>query len=101
MALFLRLPAWLTGFVCCACCQDCFVLLDLLGAALPAISNYQPSSKAEFRQLVSAEERLARAGFLPDIPAVFTYRESWGAWGAPQISDDHLPFLRRGELYVS
>ena len=55
----------------CDAPQDCFVLLDLLGAALPSISNYQPSSKAEFRQLVSAEERLAKAGYLPDIATVF------------------------------
>ncbi|XP_043197963.1 glutaminyl-peptide cyclotransferase-like [Amphibalanus amphitrite] len=75
---------------------DCFVLLDLLGAALPSISNYQPSSREEFRHLVSAEERLAKAGLLPDLPSVFHYRDSWGAWGAPRISDDHLPFLRRG-----
>ena len=83
--------------LCLSPLQDCFVLLDLLGASQPSISNYQPSSRAEFKHLVSAEDRLGKAGLLPEVPAVFTYTESWGSWGAPHISDDHLPFLRRGQ----
>ncbi|XP_037071950.1 glutaminyl-peptide cyclotransferase-like protein [Pollicipes pollicipes] len=76
---------------------DCFVLLDLLGAARPAIANYQAGTKAEFRRLAAIERQLSSAGLLPpDLPAAFHFHQSWSGWGAPQISDDHLPFLRRG-----
>ncbi|XP_043215041.1 glutaminyl-peptide cyclotransferase-like [Amphibalanus amphitrite] len=75
---------------------DLFVLLDLLGASNPTISNYITDTNAQFRHLAGVEKRLRRGGLLTKAPNVFRYRKSWGLWGPPQISDDHLPFQRRG-----
>lgn len=78
--------------------QDLFVLLDLLGAANPKISNYQKASDQQFKHLASIEEKLVDRGLLsPDVPKVFHFKENFGVWGRPRISDDHLPFLRRGQ----
>ena len=72
------------------------MLLDLLGAANPSISNYMSETSGQFRHLAAVENRLRRRGLLTDAPKVFTYKKSWGLWGPPQISDDHLPFQKRG-----
>ena len=77
--------------------QDLFVLLDLLGARGPTISNYITETNGEFRRLAEIEQRLRRDRLLNPGPRIFRYKSSWGLFGPPAISDDHLPFQRRGE----
>jgi len=75
---------------------DLFVLLDLLGAAKPAISNYISETNSEFRHLAAVEAKLRGNNQLEDVPRIFRFRKSWGLFGPPRIDDDHLPFQRRG-----
>lgn len=77
---------------------DLLVLLDLLGARSPQIWNYFSDTNGQFKHLAHVERKLRSRGLLhngaPDV--IFNYKKSWGIWGPPQISDDHLPFQRRG-----
>nr|XP_041568504.1 glutaminyl-peptide cyclotransferase-like protein [Taeniopygia guttata] len=70
------------------------VLLDLLGAARPAIHSHFPESHRWFLRLATIEQRLRRLGLLysaPPEPPFFRLEPPPGP-----VEDDHLPFLRRG-----
>ncbi|KZO90513.1 hypothetical protein CALVIDRAFT_464535, partial [Calocera viscosa TUFC12733] len=84
------------------------VLLDLLGAASPLITNYFPDTGWLFDALVSSQSRLAEQGLL-DVPELVAeeHKGKWEVWDsffvprtsaarAWHIEDDHIPFLKHG-----
>ncbi|CDZ98012.1 Glutaminyl cyclase [Phaffia rhodozyma] len=83
--------------------MDFLLLLDLLGAPNPTVPSFYPSTHWLFERLKSAERRLGESGKFIDLGkdegwvATMDWEQgSWFkgvGWG---ISDDHLPFLRRG-----
>lgn len=90
--------------------MDALVLLDLLGAANPTISSFYPTTGWMFDQLADVERRLGAAGRLAELgePAWaadknggvgsswFRKRDASRTHVGGGISDDHLPFLKRG-----
>lgn len=82
---------------------DHLVLLDLLGAKDPVIPSYYASTHWLFNKLVSAEDRLRKAGALwpphaahgdSRVPKSFFDQTDRHMGGG--IEDDHLPFLANG-----
>lgn len=80
---------------------DMLVLLDLLGAPDPNFYSYFKNTESWYAQLISAEERLERAGHLerysyssvaPNQQTIRYFQpHSYYAY----IEDDHIPFLQR------
>lgn len=72
---------------------DVLMLLDLLGAANPAIGNTIGMGATElFSQLADVESNLRSTGCLNSIRRnVFNKQLSYN-----QVEDDHIPFLKRG-----
>ncbi|KAI8367453.1 uncharacterized protein BYT42DRAFT_549505 [Radiomyces spectabilis] len=81
---------------------EVLVLLDLLGTPNPQFPNYYRSTDWLFRQLVNLETRLGDASLLatstnqgkPMEPMFVT--DSFMTYQGQLMSDDHVPFLRRG-----
>lgn len=71
---------------------DVFMLLDLLGAANPQISNTIGHGATQlFSQLSTIETDLKKIGCLGKVRNVFNPNLSPNA-----VEDDHIPFLKRG-----
>jgi glutaminyl-peptide cyclotransferase len=73
------------------------ILLDLLGAPKPVISSYFLDTAWLFDAMVSVERRLGDSGAFNTAPG------KWKSYFRPRtrstvdfISDDHVPFLKRG-----
>ncbi|KZT55096.1 hypothetical protein CALCODRAFT_510326 [Calocera cornea HHB12733] len=85
------------------------VLLDLLGAASPLVTNYFADTGWLFDHLVSSQARLAEQGLL-DVHELVGGQDAKGKWEdwdsffvprtsagmAWHIEDDHIPFLKQG-----
>ncbi|XP_065078357.1 glutaminyl-peptide cyclotransferase [Ochlerotatus camptorhynchus] len=80
---------------------DMLILLDLIGAPDPSFYSYFKNTESWYAQLLTAEERLERAGHLerytyssvtPDQQTIRYFQpHSYNAY----IEDDHIPFLQR------
>jgi Zn-dependent M28 family amino/carboxypeptidase len=78
-----------------------FVLLDLLGAANPAVPSYFQSTHWAYQRMAALEGRLRQMGmlesqppdgkpFLPESGKMATQ------FGTAFVGDDHVPFMKRG-----
>lgn len=78
--------------------QDLFVLLDLLGTADVKFFNYFEETSPWYMRLVSYERRLREMQLLHARKNyIFQNTDLFHAG----IQDDHIPFLKRGELTKS
>ncbi|XP_062546452.1 glutaminyl-peptide cyclotransferase [Armigeres subalbatus] len=81
---------------------DMLVLLDLIGTPDPSFYSYFKNTESWYAQLLSAEERLERAGHLERYtyssvtPNRQTVRYFQPHSYFAHIEDDHIPFLQRG-----
>lgn len=78
---------------------DAFVLLDLLGAKDPKFESHFKETQNLHGQLQSIERRLHDGNMLQNHYSQNSYFVSTSRY-AGRISDDHLPFLRRGVRIV-
>ena len=96
---------------------DLFVLLDLLGAAIPRVPSYFKTTHWAYQKLAHLEQRLRKLGKFkssPNYPSnkarapqlvptqeepLFLYepgKSDSSPWVGGMIGDDHVPFLARG-----
>ncbi|KFO69815.1 Glutaminyl-peptide cyclotransferase-like, partial [Cuculus canorus] len=76
------------------CPQRLLVLMDLLGARLPAIHSHFSRTHRWFLRFVAIEQQLRHLGLLhaaPQDPPFFRLGPAPGP-----VEDDHVPFLQRG-----
>ncbi|PHH73000.1 hypothetical protein CDD82_5696 [Ophiocordyceps australis] len=76
-----------------------FVLLDLLGSAGPNIPSYFLTTHWAYRNMATIEERMRKLGLLQSnssafLPEMDKKTEQFSSF--PSISDDHVPFMKRG-----
>ncbi|XP_053908898.1 glutaminyl-peptide cyclotransferase-like protein isoform X5 [Cuculus canorus] len=72
------------------------VLMDLLGARLPAIHSHFSRTHRWFLRFVAIEQQLRHLGLLhaaPQDPPFFRLGPAPGP-----VEDDHVPFLQRGDI---
>lgn len=74
---------------------DLFVLLDLLGAKNPKFESHFTKTSNNHQHMQSVEKRLHKEGLLEAHNTANQYFVSTTRY-AGRISDDHIPFLRRG-----
>ncbi|KAF9246387.1 hypothetical protein BU15DRAFT_40185 [Melanogaster broomeanus] len=77
------------------------ILLDLLGARNPTIRSYFIDTAWLFDAMASAEQRLHESGMLVDSADAPAFRSFFlprkgNEFNFGYISDDHVPFLRKG-----
>ncbi|CAG8520072.1 2930_t:CDS:2 [Ambispora leptoticha] len=80
---------------------EALVLLDLLGAKDPKITNYFPTTSWLYKNIARIEERLWKQSLLKededDLDKDFMFDSSLGSSVLMNIiSDDHVPFMIRG-----
>eukprot|EP00043_Microstomoeca_roanoka_P008705 m.83667 g.83667 ORF g.83667 m.83667 type:complete len:390 (+) comp14355_c0_seq5:185-1354(+) len=73
---------------------ESLVLLDLLGAPRPLMHSAFPNTRHLHQQMATLEARLMELNLLTPQPASF-FNTNYHA-RAPQVEDDHIPFLQRG-----
>ncbi|KAJ1372659.1 hypothetical protein KIN20_034865 [Parelaphostrongylus tenuis] len=72
--------------------MDVLVLLDLLGARNPIISNsFGLGADRLFSYLPAVEQELRNLGCIGTVPNIFQPNTGYNA-----VEDDHIPFLKRG-----
>jgi glutaminyl-peptide cyclotransferase len=74
-----------------------FLLLDLLGSADPHVPSYFLTTHWAYQALSSIESRMRGLGLLESAPVAPFLPDTNRTLGADAaVSDDHLPFIRKG-----
>ncbi|KAK9451076.1 peptidase family M28-domain-containing protein [Limtongia smithiae] len=75
---------------------ELFVLLDLLGAANPAVPCYFPTTRWACQELAAAERSVREAGLARSSTNSVGFMRAEKMFANAFIGDDHVPFMQRG-----
>lgn len=76
-----------------------FLLLDLLGSQNPTVPSYFVTTHWAYKAMARLEKRMRSLGLLetqPPSPFLPEGDKAAAKFSRPYISDDHIPFMRRG-----